>query len=395
MDKIDELLTRGVENIISNKEELAKLLTSGKKLNVYFGIDPTATHIHIGNAVGLRKLQSFVELGHNVTFLIGSFTALIGDTSDKSSERPVLTQEQIEENFKDYKSQAEKVLDFSKVTVVHNGDWLKDLNFKDIISLCQHFALGDFISRELIRERLASGTRVRLDEMLYPVMQGYDCYHLDADIQIGGPDQTFNMQAGRTLQKDLRGKDTFVMANGYLEGTDGRKMSKTWNNAIWLDDSPVEMFGKVMSAKDELIISYFKLATNLPLTQIAQIEEELAMDKNPMLIKKTLARQIVRELHSEEAADEAQRQFELTFQQVDLTAAKIPTFAVSDLSRSLLPTVDLLMETQSAESKTDAKRLIEQGAVELNDQKVEKGSRVEVKVGDVLKIGKKRFLKFV
>src|SRR3989338_8819835 len=261
MDSIDELLSRGVENIIPNKEKLRALLASGKKLNIYLGIDPTATQIHIGHAVPLRKLNAFAKLGHNVTFLIGDFTALIGDTSDKDTERPVLTIEQIEANFQTYKKQAEKILDFSNVTVRFNSEWLKDLKFAEIVKLCQHFSAGDFLGRELIKKRLSEGKKVGLHELLYPVMQGYDSYFMDTDIQLGGTDQTFNMQAGRTLQKDLRGKESFILSNEFLTGTDGRKMSKTWGNAIWLDDSPNDMFGKVMSIKDELIIEYFTLGT--------------------------------------------------------------------------------------------------------------------------------------
>ena len=227
MDKIQETLTRGVANIIPGKEELEKILRSGKKLNVYLGIDPTATKIHLGHAIPLRKLQAFAELGHNVIFLIGDFTALIGDTSDKDSERPSLTSEQIEQNFKDYKKQAEKILDFSKVQIKHNSQWLKNLSFTETIRLTHHFSLGDFISRELIKKRLTEGKKVGLHEVLYPVMQGYDSYIMDTDLQLGGTDQTFNMQAGRTLQKNLRNKESFVLSNIFLTGTDGLKMSKT------------------------------------------------------------------------------------------------------------------------------------------------------------------------
>jgi tyrosyl-tRNA synthetase len=206
MHTIDDLLTTGVANIIPNSGALKKVLESGKKLNIYLGIDPTATTIHLGHAVPLRKLQAFAELGHHVTFLIGDFTTLIGDTSDKDTERPVLTSEQIQANFETYKSQAEKFLDFSKITVRHNSEWLKKLTFEDIIKLAQHFSAGEFTSRELIKKRLTDGKHVGLHEFLYPVMQGYDSYTLDTDIQLGGTDQTFNMQAGRILQKDLRGE---------------------------------------------------------------------------------------------------------------------------------------------------------------------------------------------
>ncbi len=223
MDKIEEILTRGVANIIPSKDELKNKLNSGEKLNIYLGIDPTATNIHLGHAVALRKLQEFSDLGHNVTFLVGDFTALIGDTSDKDSERPQLTSSEIQDNLETYKEQASKVLDFSKVEIKFNSEWLSELKFADIVKLTQNFTLGDFISRELIKKRLNSGGKIGLHEVLYPVMQGYDSYHLTTDIQLGGTDQTFNMQAGRTLIKNLSNKESFVLTMNFLTGTDGRK----------------------------------------------------------------------------------------------------------------------------------------------------------------------------
>lgn len=395
MDKIDELLTRGVENIIPGKEKLAELLRSGKKLNVYLGIDPTSTKIHVGHAVPLRKLQQFVELGHNVTFLIGDFTALIGDTSDKDSERPVLTTDQIQENFQTYKKQAEKILDFSKVSVHHNSEWLAKLTFEEIIKLCQHFSAGEFVSRELIKKRLTDGKKVGLHELLYPVMQGYDSFFMDTDIQLGGTDQTFNMQAGRTLQKDLRNKESYVISNGFLEGTDGRKMSKSWGNAIWLDDEPEDMFGKVMSLKDDLIIEYFTLATSLPMEEITEIKKELDEGRNPMVVKKTLAHQIVKELNDDEAAGKAQEHFESVFQKQDMTASDLPTFSLSDLSANPISAESLLVETNLASSKSEAKRLIAEGAVEKGGEVLDNNDPVEIEPGDMIRVGKKRFLRFI
>src|SRR5260221_4331147 len=296
----EELLTRGVANIIPGKEELRKFLESGKKLNIYLGIDPTATRIHIGHAVPLRKLQALAQLGHNVKFLIGDFTALIGDTSDKDTERPVLTAEQIQENFQTYKKQAEKIVDFSKVSVVMNSEWLKKLSFEDIVKLCQHFSVGDFVGRELIRKRLQDNKRVGLHELLYPVLQGYDSYHMDTDIQIGGTDQTFNMQAGRVLQKDLRGQESFVLATEFLIGTDGRKMSKSWGNAIWLEDSPEDMYGKVMAIEDSIIAQYFLLGTHVSTEKVVEIEKRLESNENPRDLKRELAHEIVKELYSQE-----------------------------------------------------------------------------------------------
>lgn len=388
-DAIEELLTRGVENIIPGKEKLRELLEGGKKLNIYLGIDPTATNIHIGHAVPLRKLNAFAQAGHNVTFLIGDFTALIGDTSDKESERPILTSEQIEKNFQTYKEQAQKILDFSKVKVRHNSEWLSKLAFEDIIKLAYHFSAGDFYSRELIKKRLNEGVHVGLHELLYPVMQGYDSYFMDTDIQLGGTDQTFNMQAGRVLQKDLRKKESFIIANGFLEGTDGRKMSKTWNNAIWINDPPEEMYGKVMSLKDDLIIQYFTLATNTALEEIEKVKRALSGGDNPMIWKKQLAHRIVTELHSTPLADDAQKEFKKKFQSHDLETASVPSWGTKQTDWD---PVELLVATSLASSKSDAKRLIEQGAVEINGVRCQ-ASSITLKNNDIIKVGKKKFLK--
>ncbi|MEK7587849.1 MAG: tyrosine--tRNA ligase [Patescibacteria group bacterium] len=388
MDAIEELLTRGVENIIPNKEKLRALLIGGRKLNIYLGIDPTATNIHIGHAVALRKLQAFAKLGHNVTFLIGDFTALIGDTSDKESERPILTSEQIEKNFQTYKEQAQKILDFSKVKVRHNSEWLKKLTFEEIIKLTYHFSAGDFYSRELIKKRLNEGLHVGLHEILYPVMQGYDSYFMDTDIQLGGTDQTFNMQAGRVLQKDLRKKESFIIANGFLEGTDGRKMSKTWNNAIWLNDPPKEMYGKIMSLKDDLIIQYFSLATNTPLEKIEEIKRALSGGDNPMKWKKQLAYNIVKELYTLPIADEAQKQFELQFQKKDFQQATLPLVPITSLN-STASVSQILIDTNIASSKSQAKRLISQGSVSFDDYKATSDELlITLKPGTIIGVGK-------
>lgn len=392
MDKIEELLNRGVANVIPDKNILEKVLRSGKKLNVYLGIDPTASQIHLGHAVPLRKLQTFADLGHNVTLLIGDFTALIGDTSDKDTERPVLTSEEIAENFKTYKEQAQKIIDFSKVHVRHNSEWLKELSFAKIIKLCQHFSANDFISRELIRKRLDEGKRVGLHEFMYPVMQGYDSYFLDTDIQIGGTDQTFNMQAGRTLQKDLRNKESFVMSNIFLEGTDGRKMSKSWGNAIWLNDDANDMYAKVMSIKDDLIIQYFTLATKATLEEIDEIKTKLEKGKKAMQVKKELAIAIVGELHSKEQARNAAENFTKIVQQKE-TPDEIPVF---DLAKEFLenPMVsDILTACGLATSKSEARRLIEQGGVSLDNQTVKDDRLFKIDKESLLKVGKRRFVK--
>lgn len=388
MDKIEELLTRGVANIIPSKKELEKVLRTEKKLNVYLGIDPTATQIHLGHAVPLRKLQAFAELGHNVTFLIGDFTALIGDTSDKDTERPVLTPKQIRENLKTYKEQAGKILDFSKVQIKFNSEWLNELSFPKIVKLYQHFSLGDFVGRELIRRRLNEGKRVGLHEALYPIMQGYDSYHLDTDVQIGGTDQTFNMQAGRTLQRDLRDKESFVIATEFLMGTDGRKMSKTWNNAIWLTDTPSDMYAKVMAIRDDLIIQYYTLATNAILEEIEKIKSKLESDENPMDIKKDLAHRIITELYDKTSAEEALENFEKTVQQKELPS-EIPTIEIKAVDGATI--ADILVKVELVSSRSEAKRLMEQGGVSV-DNEIITDPNATFK-GELIKVGKRKFVK--
>lgn len=383
MDQVEEVLNRGVVNILPKKAKLEKVLRSDKRLNVYLGIDPTAVKIHLGHAVPLRKLRAISELGHNVTFLIGDFTALIGDASDKEAERPILTKEQIRKNFKTYKRQAEKILDFAKIKVRYNSEWLKKLTFEEIVKLAQHFSVGDFVGRELIKKRLSQGKRVRLDETLYPVMQGYDSFFLDTDIQIGGADQTFNMQAGRTLQKALRGKESFILVTDYLEGTDGRKMSKSWGNAIWIEDAPNEMFGKVMSINDNLIIQYLKLATNVCLPRLETEKKALEDGENPMTVKSRLAFEIVKELHGKAKAQRAQAYFEKTFQK------RTPEYDKTIPKSG--PLLDVVVAAVAV-SKSEAKRLIAQGAIDVNGETVV-DPKHKIKGGERVKIGKKTFVK--
>ncbi len=383
MNDIDELLARGVANIIPGKAELEKLLKSGKKLNIYFGIDPTATKIHLGNAVPLRKLQKFAGLGHNVTFLIGDFTALIGDTSDKDAERRQLTSKEIEENFKTYKQQAEKILNFAKVKIRYNSEWLKKLSYEEILKLNQHFSVNDLLSRELIKKRLSEGKRVGLHEFSYPVMQGYDSYILDTDIQIGGTDQTFNMQAGRTLQKDLRGKESFVLTTPILEGPDGRKMSKSYGNAIWLDDNPNDMYANIMAINDDLIMQYFTLSTNLPPDKISDYEKRLKSE-NPINIKKELAYLIVSELHDKKSADEAQENFEKLVQRKELPA-NLPFFTPAS-GASIAGTVSAWGNISTSE----VKRITHQHGLKVNGKTIDSNQiNQEAEEGMIIKVGRK------
>ena len=389
-EKITDILTRGTANTIPNQKELEKVLKSNKKLNVYMGIDATATRIHLGHAFPLRKLQKLAELGHHVTFLIGDFTARVGDTSDKDGERPVLTPKEIKDNFATYKKQAEKFIDFSKVNIRYNSEWLSKLTLEQVIDLFKHFSVGDFISRELIRKRLDSGKRVALQEVIYPVMQGYDSYHLKTDLQLGGTDQTFNMQAGRTLIKNLDQRQSFVLSNNFLTGTDGRKMSKSWGNAIWVEDSPKDVYGKVMSIKDDLIIEYYTFASETPLEKIKTIKKALSSGKlGPLEAKKQLALTITTELHNSKKAEQAQKQFESVFQKGQ-QPKDIPTYPLNQPT----PLKKILLDQGLVESGANFKRLIFQGGIQIDGQKVSDPQIVILPEKETLiKIGKLKFLK--
>lgn len=397
---IQSLVTRGVENIIPSREKLVKLLNSGKTLNIYLGIDPTATRIHLGHAFPLRKLQILADLGHKITFLIGDFTAKVGDTSDKETERPILTDEEIKTNFETYKRQASKFLDFSKVEVHHNSEWLSKLNFGDILNIAKHFSLNDFVSRELIKKRMTKGDRVGLPELIYPIMQGYDSLHLDTDIQLGGTDQTFNMQAGRTLLWNLKQKESFVMANGFLPGTDGRKMSKTWNNAIWLEDSPEEIYGKVMSVSDDVLVTYFEMGTNVENWVIEDVRKRLAAEENPMNLKKELAKIIVAELCGDDAVEQAEEHFQKAVVDKDapegvgivdrrswMVDGGLKIFGEG---KSLLR---ILMDNKLVESGAEFKRLLDEGAIYKDEVRLTRESVID-KPG-VVRVGKRKYLKFV
>ena len=387
---IDDILTRGVANIIPSKKELEKALKSNKKLKIYFGIDPTATRIHLGHAFPLRKLQKLAELGHHVTFIIGDFTARVGDTSDKEGERPVLTPKEIKTNFSTYKKQAEKFLDFSKIDIRYNSEWLSKLTLTEVVELFQHFSVGDFISRELIRKRLDTGKRVALQEMIYPVMQGYDSLHLKTDLQIGGTDQTFNMQAGRTLIKNIDKRPSFVLSNNFLTGTDGRKMSKSWGNAIWVEDSPKDVYGKIMSIKDDLIIEYYTFATETPIKEIDIIKKDLNSNKvSPLETKKKLALTITTELYDQKLAQQAQKQFESVFQK----RQPPKDMSTYPLNRPT-PLKNILLDQNLVESGANFKRLIFQGGIQLNGKKVTDPQIILLpEKENVIKVGKLKFLK--
>lgn len=385
MTDINELLTRGVEEVIDRGHLEAKL-KGKKKLRVKLGIDPTSPNIHIGRAVVLWKLRAFQELGHQVVFIVGDFTGLIGDTSDKDSERPMLSEEQVKKNLKTYFKQAFKILDERKTETHFNSKWLKKLGFKEIGLMANLFSLHEFEARENISKRLKAGKRVSLRELLYPLMQGYDSVAVKADVELGGTDQRFNLLAGRTIQPFYKQDTQNILTVQLLEGTDGRKMSSSWGNVINIEDKPNDMFGKAMSINDSLIVKYLNLATRMPLSQIAALEAKLKIGENPRNIKVRLAYELVTLYHGKKAADLAKSEFEKVFTNKELPS-EIPEVKVK--SQNI---IDILVEAKLASSKSEARRLIKQGGVKLNDQVIKEwNSLVEIKNGSVLQAGKRKY----
>jgi tyrosyl-tRNA synthetase len=386
-DPINELLTRGVEEAI-NRKNLETKLRSKKKLRVKLGIDPTSPDIHIGRAVQLWKLRQFQELGHQVVFIIGDFTGLIGDTSDKDSERPMLDEKKVKENLKNYLKQAAKILDIKKTETHYNSKWLKKLGFKEIGFLADQFGLHEFISRENVAKRMKAGKRVSLREVLYPLMQGYDSVAIKADVELGGTDQKFNLLAGRTVQKAYGQEPQDILTTTLMEGTDGRKMSSSWGNVINILDEANDMFGKVMRVDDGLMVKYFTLATRLSLSEIAGLEKELKKGANPRHIKKRLAEEIVTLYHGKKTAIAASGEFDRVFSQkekpTDMPEVKVKSQNI----------IDILVETRLAPSKSEARRLVQQGGVKLNDQIIsEWDTAIDVEDGQILQAGKRKFVK--
>ncbi len=385
---IDEILSRGVAEVI-DRANLKKKLLSGKKLRIKLGIDPTGPNLHLGRAVVLLKLKDLQDLGHQISLLIGDSTGVIGDTSDKESERPMLSQKIVKENLKTYLKQAGKILDMDKVESRYNSEWLGKLGYGEVGEQADQFSLAEFIARENIKKRLKAGTRISLRELLYPLMQGYDSVALKADVELGGTDQRFNLLAGRTLQKKYKQEPQDILMMNLIEGTDGRKMSSSWGNTINLLDDANMMFVKVMSIGDELIVKYFIHCTRVPMEDIKKIEKKLkAKDINPRDIKIKLAFEITRIYHGEKAAREAREYFEKVFSKKEMPEeiAEIKVSAGESL-------IDILVKNKLAASKADARRKIDQGGIKIDNETV---SDWQLKLDKrynkkVIKAGKREF----
>ena len=380
--KVDELLSRGVSESIV-REHLKKKLLSGRRLRVKLGIDPTSPDLHIGRAVPLLKLRDFQELGHQVVLIVGDFTAVIGDTSDKESERPMLAREVIEKNKQSYFKQAGRILDLSKVETRYNSEWLEKLNYREIGEHADMFSVADFTAREVIKRRLDAGKRVSLRETLYPLMQGYDSVAIKADVELGGTDQKFNLLAGRTMQEKMGQEPQDILMNPLIEGLDGTKMSSSRGNYIALTAAPADMFGKVMSMADAQVETYFNLCTRVPLEEIPKI-----LEMHPKDAKLRLAYEITALYHGSDAANAAKGDWENTFSKGEMPA-EIPETTVG-AGTTYLDALGALRE-----SKTNLRRLAEQGAIaDEHGKKIDDLSK-EVHHSVTLRIGKHRFLKII
>ncbi|KKT75263.1 MAG: Tyrosine-tRNA ligase [Parcubacteria group bacterium GW2011_GWB1_44_7] len=385
---IDELLTRGVEEVFV-LESLKQKLLAGKQLRVKFGIDPTGKKIHIGRASAFWKLRAFQELGHKIVLIIGDFTAQIGDPSDKLSKRPMLSKEQVQENLKDYKNQIGKILNLAKVEFVYNGDWLGKLGFQEISELAEGFSVQQMFARRNFQERFDKKEEVSLREFLYPLMQGYDSVIVKADVEIGGTDQLFNLKAGRVIQKHYGQPEQDIMTLKMLAGTDGRKMSTSWGNVINIIDELDNMFGKVMSVRDDLILDYFLLCADIAVEEIEKIESEMASGKNPRDIKLDLAEKITARYWGAERAKAARASFLSVFKSGNLPGNIKETKV--NLGELL---VDIVLREKLVSSKSDFRRLVSEGAVS-NAETKEKITDPFFKITDAItiRIGPLRFLK--
>jgi tyrosyl-tRNA synthetase len=385
------VLTKGCAKVLSEKELLEKLRL-GRPLRVKLGVDPTAPDIHFGHTVALEKLRQFQELGHQAVLLIGDFTATIGDPSGRSATRPPLTREEVLVNAETYTDQAFKILDKSKTEIVHNGDWFRKMTYEEILKLNAKVTLQQMLQREDFRNRVDAGQEVRLHELQYPVMQGWDSVEIRADVELGGTDQLFNILVGRDLQKEAGQPQQVVMVMPLLEGLDGvRKMSKSYGNYIGVSDAPQEMFGKLMSVSDELMDRYYTLL----------LGEARDPSGHPMDAKKSLAEKLTARYHGDAAALSARADWDTRFSKKDLSAADLPEISIGDLpaESTVLTLTAYAYKTAFGLEKSNGelrKQFISSGSVQLNGEKLtDPAAAVSPKAGDTLKLSKKHAVRFV
>jgi tyrosyl-tRNA synthetase len=383
--KIEEILNRGVA-VIYNKEELRELLLSGKQLHLKLGTDVTGPMIHLGHAVVQRKLRDFQELGHKVTLIIGDYTSLIGDHSDKVDMREERTIHTISEDEKTYTEQFFKTVNPELTEIRHNSEWLGKLSFNDVIHLAKQFTVAQMIERENFKLRFDAGKPIKVSEFLYPMMQGFDSVELNCDVEFGGTDQTFNILAGRHLMEVFGQKPQIGFTVKLLTGNDGRKMGKSFKNFIPVMAENNEMYSMLMQIVDDVIVEYFELITRIPMEEVNEIAEKIKAGENPMQFKKRLAFEVVNFYHGEEKAKQAQEEFERIVQNKDFSQIE-ETF---DLKQPM-NIIDLIIATNFAQSKSEARRLVEQKAVSLNGKIIESFD-YSVQEEGLFRVGKKKFV---
>lgn len=396
MDKIDEVLTRGVEKIYPSRKAFEKVLRSGKKIKLYQGFDPSMANLHLGNLVGILKLRQFQDLGHEVIFLVGDFTGMIGDPTDKTSARKLLTRKQVLDNSRNWKKQAGKVLNFSgknPAKILFNSQWNDKATFKDLIEITSKFTVQQMLERDFFQRRLKQKKPIYLHEFLYPVAQAIDCVEMDIDLEIGGSDQTFNMLAGRALMKSLKGKEKFVLTTKLLVDAKGEKAGKTAGNALFLNVTPADMYGGVMSFPDETIIPGFELLTQVSLQSIEAMKKEMKSGKtNPMNLKKLLAFEVVKMLYGKKDAKNAEKEFKRVAQKGE-RPSEIP-YSPKAVKPGNYPASKLSYISGATIGTAEAKRLINQGAVEYEGERIQDPQEtLTVKGDEILKVGKRKFFK--
>ena len=394
------IIQSGAAQIVPESALLEKL-KRGKPLNIKLGVDPTAPDIHLGHAVPLRKLRQFQDLGHQVTLIIGDGTALIGDPSGRNTTRPQLTSEQIKVNAQTYVDQAFKILDPEKTTLRYNSEWILSLKMEDLLKLTAHFTVARILERDDFHNRYTSSQPISLHEFLYPVMQAYDSVVIKADVELGGTDQLFNLLAGRELMEKMGMEPQVCLTLPLLEGTDGvKKMSKSYGNYVGLTDEPADMFGKIMSIPDEIMVKYYRLASTVAVDEIDKIEAGLAADElHPNKVKRALAQNIVAAYYDEATAQAAEEQFDMVFKNHDVPD-DIPEFA-ADLTpndEGKVYLAKLLNEAKLAQSVGEARRLIDGGGVKINGEAVPaKEYNVDPALlkDAVIQVGKRKFARLV
>jgi len=393
--KIDAVLNRAVANVYPSKEALREALLSGKKLKLYTGIDPTSPDMHIGHVIWLWKLREFQELGHEVIMLFGSFTAMIGDPTGKASTRKQLTLEEVKENTKTYKRAASSILSFrgrNSAKVMWNHKWFSKMKLGDVLPLMSEFTVQQLMERDMFQKRLAEAKPIGFHEFMYPLLQGYDSVAMNVDLEIGGNDQTFNMLAGRTLQRSLKNREKFVLTVPLLETSDGKKMGKSEGNAIPILSEPGDLFGKIMALEDGFIFPLFELATRVPMERIESMKEMIKNGGNPRDAKLMLAEELVAQFSGGPRAAKAARQhFETIFQKHEMPT-DMPVF---NFDTNRVNVVELLVKTGLASSNSEARRLVEQGGVKADQVMIARiDAEVEIKVGGtIVQKGKRHWVK--